>query len=64
MQERPLTATGVVVGIGEIFGGALAPAVGGMADAMGIPAILKITMAAIGLPIPLVLLSIREPKSA
>ncbi len=59
------TATGVVVGIGEIFGGALAPAVaGGMADAMGIPVILKIATAAIGLPIPLVLLGVREPKSS
>jgi len=58
------TATGLVVGIGEIFGGALAPAVaGGMADVMGIPVILKIATAAIGLSIPLVLFGIREPRS-
>ena len=59
------TATGLVVGIGEIFGGALAPAVaGGMADAMGIPVILKIATTAIGVAIVLVIVGVREPKAS
>jgi len=59
------TATGLVVGIGEIFGGALAPAVaGGMADAMGIPVILKIATVAIGVAIVLVIVGVREPRAS
>jgi len=59
------TATGLVVGIGEIFGGALAPAVaGGLADVVGIPVIVKIALGAIGVAIPLVLFGVREPKSS
>ncbi len=57
------TATGLVVGVGEIFGGALAPAVaGGLADAMGLPIILKIATLAIALAFLTVLFGIREPK--
>jgi MFS family permease len=57
------TATGLVVGVGEIFGGALAPAVaGGLADAMGLPVILKIATLAIALAFFVVLLGVKEPK--
>ena len=59
------TATGLVVGVGEIVGGAIAPAIaGGMADAMGIPVILKIAMIAIGVSILVVAVGVREPKTA
>ena len=58
------TATGLVVGVGEIFGGALAPAVaGGLADAMGLPVILKIATLAITLAFFVVLFGVREPGS-
>ena len=51
------TATGLVVGIGEIVGGAVAPAVaGGLADAMGIPIVIKIATAAIAVSILVVAL--------
>lgn len=57
------TATGLVVGIGEIVGGAVAPAVaGGLADAMGIPIVIKIATAAIAVSILVVALGIREPR--
>jgi len=57
------TATGLVVGIGEIVGGAIAPAVaGGLADSMGIPIILKIAIGAIAVAILVVALGVREPK--
>jgi MFS family permease len=57
------TATGLVVGVGEIVGGALAPAVAGaMADAMGIAVILKIATAAIGVAILVVGFGVREPR--
>jgi MFS family permease len=57
------TATGLVVGVGEIFGGALAPAVaGGLADAMGLPIILKIATLAIALAFFVVLFGVKEPK--
>ncbi|MBB4199893.1 MFS transporter [Rhodoblastus sphagnicola] len=56
------TATGLVVGVGEIFGGALAPVVaGGLADAMGLPVIIKIGALAIGLAFFAVLFGVREP---
>jgi hypothetical protein len=59
------TATGLVVGVGEIVGGAVAPAVaGGMADALGIAIILKIAAVAIGASFVIVALGIREPKAA
>ena len=56
------TATGLVVGVGEIFGGALAPAVaGGLADAMGLPVIIKIGVLAIGVAFFVVLFGVKEP---
>jgi MFS family permease len=56
------TATGLVVGVGEIFGGALAPAVaGGLADAMGLPVIIKMGVVAIGLAFFVVLFGVKEP---
>lgn len=58
------TATGLVVGVGEIFGGALMPAVaGGLADAMGIAVILKVAIVATAVAVPLVVFGIREPKA-
>lgn len=57
------TATGLVVGVGEIVGGALAPAVaGGLADSMGIPVVLKIATCAIGAGILVVAFGVREPR--
>jgi MFS family permease len=59
------TATGLVVGVGEIVGGAVAPAIaGGLADTMGIPIILKIATIAIGLAVLVVAFGVREPKRA
>lgn len=59
------TATGLVIGIGEMFGGALAPAIaGGMADAFGIQVIFKIAVAAIAVAILAVGLGIQEPRAA
>jgi MFS family permease len=56
------TATGLVVGVGEIFGGALAPAVaGGLADAMGLPVIIQMGVVAIGLAFFVVLFGVKEP---
>jgi predicted MFS family arabinose efflux permease len=57
------TATGIVVGLGEVVGGALAPAVaGGMAQAMGIAVILNIALAAIVAGTVVVIAGIREPR--
>lgn len=57
------TATGLVVGIGEMVGGAIAPAVaGGVADKLGIAVIFKIAAAAIGVSILAVGFGIREPE--
>jgi hypothetical protein len=57
------TATGLVVGIGEMVGGAIAPAVaGGMADSLGIAVIFKIAAFAIGVSILVVGFGIREPE--
>ncbi|BDI06041.1 MFS transporter [Sphaerotilus microaerophilus] len=57
------TATGIVVGLGEVVGGALAPAVaGGMAQAMGIAVILQIALAAIAAGTVVVIVGIREPR--
>jgi MFS family permease len=59
------TATGLVIGFGEIVGGALAPAVaGGMAQSIGIAVIPKIALAAIALSIVVVTFGVREPTSA
>jgi MFS family permease len=55
-------ATGVVVGFGEIFGGAMAPAFAGViAQSYGISHILQIATAAIVLGILTVILGIKEP---
>ena len=57
------TATGLVVGIGEMVGGAIAPAVAGaMADSLGIAVIFKIAAVAIGVSILVVGFGIREPE--
>lgn len=59
------TATGLVVGVGEIVGGALAPAIaGGLADAKGIPTIITFAIVAIGVAIPLVAFGTRDIKTA
>ena len=56
-------ATGIVVGLGEVVGGALAPAVaGGMAQAMGIAVILQIALVAIAAGSVVVIAGIREPR--
>lgn len=57
------TATGIVVGLGEVVGGAVAPAVaGGMAQAMGIAVILQIALGAIVAGTVVVIAGIREPS--
>ena len=57
------TATGLVIGVGEIFGGALAPAIaGGVADAMGIAVVIKIALAAVVLALVNLVFGVREPK--
>ena len=56
------TATGLVVGIGEIVGGALAPALaGGLAQRLGISVVPVIAMAAAAVALAIVVLSVREP---
>jgi fucose permease len=58
------TATGFVVGIAEILGGAVVPALaGGLADQMGISVVLTICLVAIGLSVPLALFGLQEVKS-
>jgi MFS family permease len=57
------TATGVVVGIGEIFGGALAPALaGGLAQRIGISVVPWIAIVATAAGLLIVLLAVREPR--
>jgi len=57
------TATGVVVGVGEIFGGALAPALAGaMAHRLGIGVVPWIAIGACALALLLVTLAVREPR--
>jgi MFS family permease len=57
------TATGLVVGIGEMVGGAFMPALaGGLAESMGISVIIKIAAIAAGLGILIVIFGVREPK--
>ncbi|MBI2771941.1 MAG: MFS transporter [Burkholderiales bacterium] len=59
------TATGIVVGVGEVLGGAIAPAVAGaMAHRMGIEIILAIALAACAAALALVVLGVREPGAA
>jgi predicted MFS family arabinose efflux permease len=60
-SERAATATGVVMGIGEIVGGAVAPAVAGVAaQVWGIQIILPIAMSAAFLGLLVGLFGIRE----
>ncbi|MCJ0764912.1 MFS transporter [Variovorax terrae] len=55
------TATGIVVGVGEVLGGAMAPAVAGaMAHRLGIEVILAIALAACAAALALVALGVRE----
>jgi MFS family permease len=59
------TATGLVVGVGELIGGAVAPALaGGFAQKLGIAVVPWIALGAIGLALVIVLLAVREPRSA
>jgi predicted MFS family arabinose efflux permease len=59
------TATGLVVGIGEIVGGALAPALSGaLAQREGISVIPWIALTATGLALVIALLAVREPQRA
>lgn len=58
------TATGVVVGIGEILGGAMSPALAGeLAQRLGITVVPWIAIAATGVALLLVLFVVREPRS-
>jgi MFS family permease len=57
------SATGVVIGFGEIVGGALAPAVaGGLAQQVGITVIPQIALWAIAAGLLVVVVGVREPK--
>ncbi|MGF6552289.1 MFS transporter [Paraburkholderia youngii] len=59
------TATGVVVGIGEVFGGAVAPAMAGaVAQRFGIAAVPWIAIGAMSLACVIVVLAVREPTRA
>lgn len=56
-------ATGIVVGIGEICGGALAPALAGaLAQRAGIAVIPWIALGATGLAVAIAVLAVREPQ--
>jgi MFS family permease len=56
------TATGIVVGLGEVVGGAMAPAIaGGLAQRIGISVIPTIALVAIGLGTVIIGLGIKEP---
>jgi len=57
------TATGIVVGLGELVGGAAAPALaGGLAQKFGIPIILDIALYAIVAGLIVVVFGVREAK--
>jgi predicted MFS family arabinose efflux permease len=57
------TATGIVVGIGEICGGALAPALAGaLAQRAGIAVVPWIALGATGLALVIAVLAVREPQ--
>lgn len=61
-QRLVTTATGLVVGIGEIFGGAVAPAfAGGLAQRMGIGVVPWIALCATALALLIAVLAVREP---
>lgn len=58
------TATGVVVGLGEIVGGAIAPAItGGLAQKFGIDVVPQIALYAIVVGILVVVFGVREPRA-
>jgi len=57
------TATGVVVGVGEVFGGAAAPAMAGtVAQRLGIVSVPWIAIGAMSLALVIVLFAVREPR--
>lgn len=57
------SATGMVIGLGEVVGGAIAPAVaGGMAQSMGIVVIPRIALGAIAVGLVLAAVAALEPK--
>jgi predicted MFS family arabinose efflux permease len=57
------TATGLVVGFGEIVGGAVAPAVtGAMAQSIGITVVPKIALVVTAIAIVIVFFGVREPE--
>jgi MFS family permease len=59
------TATGIVVGLGEVVGGALAPAIaGGLAQHVGISVIPTIALVAISVGTVIVAFGIKEPDPA
>lgn len=59
------TATGIVVGLGEVVGGAVAPAISGaVAQQMGISYVLHIAMGTIVVGFFIALFGIREPRKA
>ena len=59
------SATGIVVGLGEVVGGALAPALTGvMAHRMGIDVVPHVTLSAIALGLLVVVFGVREPKAS
>lgn len=59
------TATGMIVGLGEIIGGAVAPAVtGGIALRAGIPVIVQVALGTAVLGLIIAGLCIREPRRA
>lgn len=58
------SATGIVVGLGEIVGGAIAPAIAGaMAHHLGITVIPTIALVAIAAALVIVLVGVREPRA-
>lgn len=64
-SELGATATGVIVGLGEIIGGAVAPAVaGGVAQHAGISSILQIAFGAAVAGLLIAGLGMREPDTA
>ncbi|MEM7281424.1 MAG: MFS transporter [Pseudomonadota bacterium] len=59
------TATGIVAGLGEIFGGAIAPALaGGLAEAHGIHIIPYVSLSAAALGFVVVVFGLKEPDPA
>lgn len=62
-SEMGATATGIVVGLGEIVGGALVPAVtGGIAQHVGISVVLQIALIAVVIGFAVTALGIKEPR--